>query len=499
MKAHHRLVLLDASGAGVLDWRPGRLHWLGKFPADAAGVAEFGRTLARHPGLPVLVVLDSVDEDYRLEVLPHVTGAARDEMLARKLRQVFRNAPLAGACRQGREPDGRRDDRYLFAAVSEGEWLAPWLAAIDAAGAPLMGITLMAMACQALIDRLRVPDAHSLLACRLDGNLRLSYFHHGQLRFSRLITGDATNQSAAFAADEIFKTQLYLTGQRILPREARLTVLLYDAGSGTLPAAQTALNADPAFNARALDVARVARALRVPEEFLVNVPALAPLAALAGAPVLLDLAPPALTQAYVDHRWRRAIGLAALGIFAGGLALTAGQWLAAQTRLDEARRLDAERQHVAARQQALDRNNPALPLDAAELVATIERVRRIEARPTAPVGALAALGRVLERYPDVELDTLAWHDPGPTAPATAWRVELQAGIANFDGNYHAAARRIERLLHELGALPAVSDVALTKRPVEADSRTLLAGTTLAGAAPPAARFAIGFAYREAAQ
>jgi hypothetical protein len=79
--------------------------------------------------------------------------------------------------------------------------------------------------------------------------LRLSYYHDGLLRFSRLIGADTPNQLSVNAADEIAKTQLYLTGQRILPREARLHVLLLDA-SGQLDSAQSALNADPAFSTR---------------------------------------------------------------------------------------------------------------------------------------------------------------------------------------------------------------------------------------------------------
>jgi len=51
----------------------------------------------------VLLVADTVDEDYRSEVLPHVQGRARAELLARKLKQVFRNARFTGAWRQDRK------------------------------------------------------------------------------------------------------------------------------------------------------------------------------------------------------------------------------------------------------------------------------------------------------------------------------------------------------------------------------------------------------------
>jgi len=94
----------------------------------------------------------------------------------------------------------------------------------------------------AFARKLRSNETHTLLACRLNNGLRLSYYLKGQLRFSRLIGGDIPTQQPGNAADEIAKTQLYLTGQRILPREARLHVLLLDP-SGQLDSAQAHLNA----------------------------------------------------------------------------------------------------------------------------------------------------------------------------------------------------------------------------------------------------------------
>lgn len=116
----HRLLLFATPRQiGVLDWRPGHMHWLGEFSADAEGLAAFRKIVIRHAHLPVLLVADTVDEDYRSEVLPHVQGRARDELLARKLKQVFRNTRFTGAWRQARETTGRRDDRYLLAALPD--------------------------------------------------------------------------------------------------------------------------------------------------------------------------------------------------------------------------------------------------------------------------------------------------------------------------------------------------------------------------------------------
>ncbi|MHB8760525.1 MAG: monoheme cytochrome SoxX, partial [Thiobacillus sp.] len=103
MMFDHRLILLATPRQiGVLDWRPGRMHWLGEFRATPEGLNAFHRIIARNAGLPVVLVADTVEEDYRSEILPHVQGRARAELLGRKLRQVFRNARFTGAWRQAR-------------------------------------------------------------------------------------------------------------------------------------------------------------------------------------------------------------------------------------------------------------------------------------------------------------------------------------------------------------------------------------------------------------
>src|SRR4030066_184998 len=193
MMFDHRLTLLaPPRQIGVLAWGPGRMHWLGEFAADTAGLAAFRQIVVKHAQLPVLLVADTVDEDYRSEILPHVQGHARAELLARKLKQVFRNARFTGAWRQTRETTGRRDDRYLLAALTDAGWLMPWLSGLHPARGPLCGIAPLALAYQHLLSKLRVQAPHTLLACRLNNSLRLSYYQNGLLRFSRLIGGDTT-------------------------------------------------------------------------------------------------------------------------------------------------------------------------------------------------------------------------------------------------------------------------------------------------------------------
>jgi len=493
----HRLILLATPRQiGVLDWRPGHMHWLGEFNATAEGLAAFRKIVVKHAHLPMLLLADTVDEDYRSENMPHVKGRQRGELLARKLKQVFRNARFTGAWRQMRETTGRRDDRYLLAALTDADWLTPWLSVLHRERVPLSGITPLALACQHLLDKLRIREPHALLACRLNNSLRLSYYHNGLLRFSRLIGADTPTQLPGNAADEIAKTQLYLAGQRILPREARLHVLLLDP-SGQLDSAQAPLNADPAFSTRLIDLPSLARALRIPDDFLAATPEVIPLVAIAGEAVQLNLAPPELLQRHAEFRWRRGLHAAAGLIAFLGLGITAAYWLQAQDLNDQARQLAQQHQQLEARYQAIARAFPTQIAAPEQLPQTVSLAQHLDARQPTPDTLLAAIGQALEMAPDITLDTLAWTDETLT-PTGNVVIRLDATLTPFDGNYRAAMQRIERFMHALQAVPNVLDVSLQSSPVNADSASTLSGKTFGADTlkETAARFSLSMHYRE---
>jgi len=491
MMLDHRLILLATPRQiGVLDWRPGRMHWLGEFAASEAGLTAFRAVVARHAQLPVLLVADTVDEDYRSEILPHVQGHARNELLARKLKQVFRNARFTGSWRQARETAGRRDDRYLLAALTDADWLTPWISVLHRERVPLYGITPLALACQHLLSRLRLQEPHTLLAYRLNNRLRLSYYHNGLLRFSRLISSDTPAQLPGNAADEIAKTQLYLTGQRILPREARLHVLLLDP-SGQLDGTQAQLNADPAFSTRLIDMASLGRALRIPDSFLAATPEVAPLAAIAGEPLQLNLAPPELLQHHTEFRWRHGLNQAAGIVAAIGLTLTAAYWLHAQDLRDQVQLIQEEVQRGDARHAAIVRNFPALATRPDQLGQTLALATQLNRSPLDVNALFLPLGQALAAHPEVIVKTLMLQD---MADGVA-EITLDARLSDFDGNYRAAMSRIDSFVSRLAATPGVTAVERVTSPVDTASTATLTGKTTGETKPEETRFTLSLQVR----
>lgn len=481
-----RLILLATPREiGVLDVGPGRLRWLGAYGSEAEELEAFRQLIDRHRRLPVLVVADTVEEDYRGETLPHVRGGARAEMLERRLRQVFRNARFVDGWRQAREAGGRRDDRYLLAALTDTDWLAPWLRVLQGAQAPLAGIVPLALACQPLLPRLGAHEPHVLLAYRINSRLRLSYFQDGLLRFSRLVGSDMPTQTPTNAADEIAKTRLYLTAQRMLPRDVRMQVLLVDP-SGQLDWAEDALNAEPTFSARLVDLPEVARALRIPVDYLVATPEIAPLVAIAGAPLSLNLAPPALRARHVELVWRRNLGLAAALVAAVGFALTGHLRLEAEKLRMQAAQLEEQTHLVEARRAAAARDLPALATRPDLLEATLTAVRDVQRTPLDVQALLEPVGRALTAHPEVVLEVLAIDD---IAPGRA-KLTVDAHLAEFDGNYRAALAHIDLFVTRLASTPDVLAATRATSPADIVSAQTLTGSTSGRAAPEDTRFSV---------
>ncbi len=116
-----------------------------EFAVSGAGASAFELYLANLRDAPTHLFTDLAEEDFRLDTIPHVSGRDRDAILNRKLAQIFRSTPYRHALLQGREQDGRRDDRVFYTAITNPELLRPWLEMLERLRVPLAGIHSAAM------------------------------------------------------------------------------------------------------------------------------------------------------------------------------------------------------------------------------------------------------------------------------------------------------------------------------------------------------------------
>ena len=226
--AKHYLYLTNAKLVSLLA-RRGSFAARREFGVTDAGLAEFEQHLASLGDVPVHFFTDLAEEDFRADTVPHVGRGDRDAILARKLGQIFRNAPYRHAIVQGRETEGRRDDRVVYAAITSAEVVKPWLDAIERLEVPLAGVHSAALLGVRVLEAMDVSHPHTLLVHLSPGEaLRQTYFRGRELRLTRLTPIDLQEGQTlgALLAEETTRTWQYLDNLRSFGADDRLEVVL---------------------------------------------------------------------------------------------------------------------------------------------------------------------------------------------------------------------------------------------------------------------------------
>lgn len=500
------LIGVSAQEATVALWRGNRILECQVLPADESGLGAFRELLASLRDMPAYVMADAVEEDYRFESLPHAFGSDRAEMVARKLRQHYRNTPFATAWLLGRESGKRRDDRYLFCALTNPELVDEWLKAVAARGLPVAGLYLLPMVSAALPERLGVAAPNLLLVAQHSGGLRLTYFRDQQFRLSRLTRGEGARgeDRVRYFSEEISNTRLYLHALRTMTLDEPLTVLVLDRSDELAEVAAGVARENPSLDCVRLGRAELAARLRLPEPLLELSPYAIYLQLLGAQPPQGNLAPAAITVGHRRYRARRGIYLGA-----GGIALAGLLWSGVnlfQTMMLKSEEEDTARQTAEVSRQYLEitRQFPAAPTSAENLKRTVEIARKLRESVRTPEAMMQLVSRNLDHAPTIVIKEFAWKygtseieaesaggrssaqgaslQPAELAPAGAGARKqsalIEGEIRPFRGDYRGAIETINAFAARLGREPAVAEVRAVKLPLNVNPALQLSGNTL---------------------
>jgi hypothetical protein len=234
-----------------------------EFAVSGAGATAFERYLAAMADVPIHLFTDLAEEDFRLDTIPHVGSGDREAILGRKLVQIFRNTPFRHALLQGREVEGRRDDRVMYTAITNPEVLRPWLEIIERLKVPLAGIHSAAVFSGVLLEELDLLFPHTLLVTFTPGDaMRQTYFRDREIKFSRLSPIDLEEGQSlgTMIAEETTRTWQYLDSLRHFGPDDRLEVCIL-VHRNDRAAVEPALRDFAQLQYRLLDIEQVATKL----------------------------------------------------------------------------------------------------------------------------------------------------------------------------------------------------------------------------------------------
>jgi hypothetical protein len=495
------LLCVGASRATLGRWRGNRLAACETFASDEDGLKRFTQAIEAQRRLPIQALVDAVEEDYRTELLPHATGRERSGMVQRRLRQLYRTSPYHAAVLQGREGD-RRDDRYLFAALTNAELFLPWAEAIEEAGVAFAGLYLLPLVMPSLAERLGIDRAPTLLVTPTASGLRQSFIEDGQLRVSRLTplarnpARDAVDPGAtSLLVEEVGNTRLYLEALKLRGRDDPLSVTLVDIDDRLAPAAAALESQGSNTQCTRVPAATLAHELPLSLSMLAATPDALALTLLGLRPPKVNLAPAQSMRRFRVLTTQRSLYVATgvIGVVGMTFAL-ANVWQTRQLTTQ------AQAQHVETtrwqeRYAAVTREFPAAPAPLPALQATVDAARTIAAQTRTPERAFAVVSAALEARPEIALRKLTWRlgepitetDPqrtaGPrtgTAQGTGDRVEsvaIDAEIVGFAGDLRAAIASIEGFAQRLRDDPRVQAVSIARLPLNVNPTSSLSGNT----------------------
>lgn len=477
-------------------------HWNGRaitshltVPNSDDGLAACRASLSTYRDIPVYIVIDAVEEDYRTDVLPHARGDDRRDLVARKLRQHYRNTPFCAAEWQGREPGGRRDDRYQFAALTNPDLVTPWTALLEELALPLAAVHLLPMAGATLIRKLRLSAPHIMLLACTSGGLRLSYFRGGQFRLSRLTRfDDVAEARAQLYADEIANTRLYLHALQAAPLDDPLAIVLLDPSDTDIDAHAVIAAETPSLECVRIGSAELARLMKLRVEPVPAAIDIVFLHLLALQSPGYNLAPPSALHAHRSLERRAAVYRACAATAAAGIiACSYAGWQLAQTESAIVRAIH-DRGRYEEQYRSVTRSFPSAPAPAAALQQAVIAAQRLKAEARTPQLAIHLVSRALASSPDIVVNEITWrdgrHQPDSNSTPASGAPDENAIVAGevrpFAGDYRAAVAAIRAFADQLSRDPAVRDVRLTRLPLNVDPSVALAGNTRDSSEPAGA-------------
>ena len=495
------LLCISVNGATAARWQYGRLDDVAVFAGDEAGIAAFRDYAAAARGVPAFLIVDAVEEDYRFETLPHASGSDRAQMVERKLRQYYRGSTYSAASLIGRDSGKRRDDRFLFSALTNPEIVTPWLGAVVEAGLPVGGVFLLPMVIPGLVANLGNKADNLLLVAAHPAGIRLTFFRKGAFRLSRLSRDDAAAGAHGRAIiDEISNTRLYLHALRAATLDEPVSVVLLDHADLLGETARAIGEDNPSLLCTRLGREDIAALLKLDADLIGLSPAAIYLQLLGTRAPADNLASPAVTATYRHYQSRHRLFAAsaiaaAIGVAGSGINLW--QQYSLQSDTDLAAQRTAR---VNADYQAATRQFPAAPTTADNLKKATELAEKLRAAAVTPERFFQVIGRALAPSPEIAIVELGWqHRAGeyetgtattatpapraagvPSSPTSAQRYQtgLLAGqVRDFKGDFRGAIAAIQALAERLRNDPAVENVRVVQLPLNVSPTLALSGNT----------------------
>jgi hypothetical protein len=469
------LLFLSAENFQAYLWNGSGLTLAHEFHNDADGREQFSAFVEQHRN-PTYLLVDIIEEDFHLETIPHLIGPSRTALIGRKFEQYYRSTPFRQATLLKRQEEGRRDDEYLFSALTNPQRITPWLDALLENHVPLAGIYSIPNISAPLLKDIQ-SEHILLLTWERNAGLRQTYFHNKRLHFSRLIPINESGTLIEAIISETPRTQQYLKSLSLPPPGEVLEVYIL-CHANEISQLNDRISSDGDLHYNFLDITEFARRHKCKQEMTDS----------DSTPLLLNLLAtkaPSAHYANSHHThffmlWQLrfvlfglSIFIVLLGLLWSGMAFWQSEQFAAETTP-----LRQQTAQIQTQAQAIQRNFANTSVPAADMKTAVLLARSLSQYSHPPQEIIYELSAVLESFPRVTLNELSWKaSPEDAAPSAypAQVITFDGTLVGFGNDHRGALAYLERF--EQALIQHGYSVSATALPLDITSKGSISGQT----------------------
>jgi len=496
---NRRALFVSADKVSVYHWVKGELGSSYLFDIDAAGRENFERYLSESDNTPMTILVDIIEEEFRQDTIPHVFGADRQSLIDRKKSRLFRDADYIYVQNQGREEEGRRDDRILFLALTNQEIIKPWIELLEKFKVPLKGILSIPLLLQSYIKTLPDVSDHALIVTMQSiSGLRQTFFHKKELKISRLskLPRYGTQAYAPRIESEVEKIQRYLNSLRLVPSDTSLDVYIF-ADKSTLDELENKKISLPMLKRHYYDVNKliesnqegVSQVIPFSDQLLLN--------HLLKSQVKNCYASSYEMRYSKTRNTRYAMNFASAALLFFALLYSGINFMGGMTYKQESEAAKSKAEFYQVRYDLAREGLPKIPVEPTQIKVAVDAAATLAEYKSTPYEMLSLIGKGLEQYPRIKLDNFDWSasvDPNKGmaviennspvvldvdnkfAEVKYYQISnLDAHIEPFDGNYREAIAMVNDFAETLRSFDAMYSVSIEAFPLDISSNATLQG------------------------
>ncbi len=494
----------------------GRVQLLGDFPATPEGFEMFGEYLKKEPDFPSAFLVDVIEEEFRIDTVPHVMGLDRIKLLERKLAGQFRSTPFRSATIAGREKNGRKDDRVLFSGLTKPETLEPWLNELRQHKVPLMGVFSVPQVMAQLVKSLKIKHANTLVLTIEKGRLlRQTFFSHGEMKISRLtpMSSDSIDASINSIKNEVQRNQQYLGRLQLLVFTEPMQVYLLSEGEQLNQFKSQCEGSEKLFY-HALDANDVANKTGLKETQLAGHNEWLFSHLLSKKLPSGNYASKQESAYFSFYNLRRQVAAASVVLALGATVWSVNKVFDGHNLKSQSNRIASETQQIQMEYEQQAARMPPVPYKPRVMRAAVESDEALAQHKPVPMRALALIGQGLMKHSNIELDEVRWNTAAEVDMAmmdefademtnefseepmtSGGSATIKAHLKSFPKNYQMAFKEVESFIKTLKQDQRIQDVKTIVLPLNTDPKKTLVGESQRLSGPPVASFELELVMR----